>query len=162
MPGSTLRAIPQGGARSNALSIFAFSESIRCAAQKTAARRRVCLLCAEIAHPQSDRWVQLMQQATQLENQGSDAAALPLEKQAEQIAEATWRPHDLHTGVALNALGIVDDHLEKFGDAETNLKRVCDLHQSGWRWPKQLKDTKSAHVAAIKRMHGFFTLMLLS
>jgi hypothetical protein len=84
----------------------------------------VCLLCAEIAHPQSDRWVQLMQQEMQLENQGSDAAALPLEKQAEQIAEATCRPQDLHTGVALNALGIVDDHLEKFGDAETNLKRA--------------------------------------
>ena len=87
----------------------------------------VCLLCATIAYAQPDRWVQLRQQALQFENQGNDAAALPLEQQAEQIAEATWGLEDMHTGVTLNALGIVDDHLEKLSDAETNLKRALAI-----------------------------------
>ena len=79
------------------------------------------------ASGQATRWAALRQQAVQLENQGNAAAALPLEQQAAQVAQATWGPQDLHLAVTLNALGIVDQHLEKFSDAETNLKQALAI-----------------------------------
>jgi len=84
------------------------------------------LVCAAMpaAYAQFNRWYQLSEQAVQIENQGNDAAALPVEQQAEQVAEATWGPQDAHVGLSLNVMGILETDLEKFSDAETHLKRA--------------------------------------
>ena len=87
----------------------------------------LCVMSTLAARGQAARWVQLRQQAVQLEGQGNDAAALPLEQQAAQVAEATWGPNDLHLAVTLNALGNVEGNLEKYNDAETSLKRALAI-----------------------------------
>ncbi len=76
------------------------------------------------AHAQFQRWYDLSEQAQQLKNQGNDAAALPVEQQAEKVAEATWGPEDQHAALSLNVLGVLNMDLEKFRDAETNLNRA--------------------------------------
>jgi CHAT domain-containing protein/Tfp pilus assembly protein PilF len=91
----------------------------------------MCALAAGLqAHGQAARWVQLRQQAMQDEDQGNFAAAVPLEQQAAQVAEATWGANDLRLAVTLNALGRDDQHVEKFSDAETNLKRALGIFTS--------------------------------
>ncbi len=92
-------------------------------------------LCVALAgtarvHGRAARWAQLRQQAEQYEAQGNDAAALPLEQQAAQVAEATWGAQDLRLAVTLNAAGMDDRHLEKYNDAETNLKRALAIFTS--------------------------------
>ena len=82
---------------------------------------------AQPAHAQFDRWYQLSEQAVQLKNQGNDAAALPLEQQAAQVAESTWGPNDQHVALSLNLVGLLEMHLEKYSDAETHLKRAVDI-----------------------------------
>jgi CHAT domain-containing protein len=79
------------------------------------------------AAAQEARWYQLSEQAVQLKNQGKEAEALPLEQQAAQVAESTWGPEDAHLGLSLNVLGILEMDLEKFSDAETNLKRALEI-----------------------------------
>jgi CHAT domain-containing protein len=90
----------------------------------------VCALAAALTpavHAQFQRWYDLSEQAVQLKNQGNDAAALPVEQQAEQVAQATWGPNDAHVGLSLNVIGILEMHLEKYSDSETNLKRALDI-----------------------------------
>jgi CHAT domain-containing protein len=86
-----------------------------------------CALALVCARAQEARWVQLMQQVQQLHGQGNNNAALPLAQQAVQVAQTTWGAQDLHAGLALNALGIVEMDLEKFGDAETALKQAVTI-----------------------------------
>ena len=94
---------------------------------------RVGVVCALVtslapaAHGQFQRWYDLSEQAVQLKNQGNDAAALPVEQQAEKVAEATWGPNDQHVALSLNVMGLLEMHLEKYSDAETNLKRAADI-----------------------------------
>jgi CHAT domain-containing protein/Tfp pilus assembly protein PilF len=76
---------------------------------------------------QEARWYQLSEQVVQLKNQGKEAEALPVEQQAAQVAESTWGPEDAHLGLSLNVLGILEMDLEKFTDAETNLKRALEI-----------------------------------
>jgi CHAT domain-containing protein len=95
------------------------------------ARALAVLACAVIAvlpaRTQEARWAQLRQQALEFEGQGNYAAGLPLEQQAAQVAETTWGSQDLHLAVTLNALGIDDQNVEKYNDAETNLKRALAI-----------------------------------
>jgi CHAT domain-containing protein len=79
------------------------------------------------AHAQFQRWYDLSEQAVQLKGQGNNAAALPIEQQAEQVAEATWGANDQHVALSLNVMGILEMDLEKYSDAETNLKRALDI-----------------------------------
>ena len=79
------------------------------------------------AQAQPDRWYQLSEQAEKLQEQGNDGAALPLEQQAEQVAEATWGPNDRHVALSSNMLGVLEMDLEKFSDAETNLQRALAI-----------------------------------
>jgi CHAT domain-containing protein len=79
------------------------------------------------ARAQFQRWYDLSEQAVQLKNQGNDAAALPIEQQAEQVAEATWGANDQHVALSLNVMGLLEMHLEKYSDAETNLKRAVEI-----------------------------------
>ncbi len=92
----------------------------------------VCMLLAAGAQApgQAARWAQLRQQAVQLEGQGNYAAALPLEQQAVQAAQAAWGPQDLHLAVTLNALAIAEHNLEKFNDAEANFKQALAIFTS--------------------------------
>ena len=55
----------------------------------------VCTPAASLvpAHAQFQRWYNLSEQAQQLRSEGNDAAALPVEQQAEKVAEATWGPN---------------------------------------------------------------------
>jgi len=89
----------------------------------------VCVLLAAGAQApgQAARWVQLRQQAVQFEGQGNYAAALPLEQQAVQAAQAAWGPQDLHLAVTLNALAIAEQNLEKFDEAEANFKQALAI-----------------------------------
>ena len=89
----------------------------------------VCVLLAAVAQApgQAARWVQLRQQAVQFEGQGNYAAALPLEQQAVQAAQAAWGPQDLHLAVTLNALAIAEQNLEKFDEAEANFKQALAI-----------------------------------
>ena len=89
----------------------------------------LCTLAASLvpAHAQLQRWYDLSEQGQKLRSQGNYAAALPLEQQAEQVAEATWGPNDAHVGLSLNAMGLFEIHLQKFNDAETNLKRALEI-----------------------------------
>jgi CHAT domain-containing protein len=79
------------------------------------------------AAAQESRWYQLSEQAVQLKSQGKLAEALPFEQQAAQVAESTWGPEDVHLGLSLNVLGILEMDLEKFTDAETHLKRALEI-----------------------------------
>ena len=87
----------------------------------------LALAMAQTAHAQFQRWYDLSEQAVELRNRGNDAAALPVEQQAEKVAEATWGPNDAHTGLSLNLVGLLEMHLEKFSDAEINLRRALDI-----------------------------------
>ncbi len=89
----------------------------------------VCALVAITlaAYAQFQRWYDLSEQAEKLHEAGNDAAALPLEQQAEQVAEATWGPNDRHVALSSNMLGILDMDLEKFSDAEMNLNRALAI-----------------------------------
>jgi CHAT domain-containing protein/Tfp pilus assembly protein PilF len=90
----------------------------------------VCLLLAAACIPvqaQFQRWYDLSEQAVQLKNQGNNAAALPIEQQAEQVAEATWGANDQHVALSLNVMGILEMDLEKYADAETHLKRSIGI-----------------------------------
>jgi len=89
----------------------------------------VCALAAAVApaRAQFQRWYDLSEQAVQLKNQGNNAAALPIEQQAEQVAEATWGANDQHVALSLNVMGILEMDLEKYADAETHLKRSLNI-----------------------------------
>ena len=69
----------------------------------------LCVLLAGItqAHAQFQRWYDLSEQAEKLNEQGNYAAALPLEQQALQVAQATWGPNDSHVALSANFLGIL-------------------------------------------------------
>jgi CHAT domain-containing protein/Tfp pilus assembly protein PilF len=104
----------------------------RSAVAQTHGILRVGTLCALAttlmsAPAQEARWYQLSEQAVQLKNQGKLAEALPFEQQAAQVAESTWGPEDVHLGLSLNVLGILEMDLEKFTDAETHLKRALEI-----------------------------------
>ncbi|MGB0080129.1 MAG: CHAT domain-containing tetratricopeptide repeat protein [Terracidiphilus sp.] len=91
-----------------------------------ACRRILLALCVLLvgvtqAHAQFQRWYDLSEQAQKLNEQGNYAAALPLEQQALQVAQATWGPNDHHVALSANFLGILEVDLEKFSDAETHL-----------------------------------------
>jgi CHAT domain-containing protein/tetratricopeptide (TPR) repeat protein len=73
------------------------------------------------AHAQPQRWYDLSEQAEKLNEQGNYAAALPIEQQALQTAQATWGPNDHHVALSSGFLGILEMDLEKFSDAETHL-----------------------------------------
>jgi len=79
---------------------------------------------ALLAHAQFQRWYDLSERAVQLKSQGNNAAALPLEQQALQVALATWGPNDQHVALSLNAIGVLSTDLEKFSDADTDLNRA--------------------------------------
>jgi CHAT domain-containing protein len=112
------------------LQLNSFSRPPR-ARRRTLARVLAGIFCALTsslpARAQFQRWYDLSEQAVQLENQGNDSASLPLEQQAEKVAEATWGPNDAHVGLSLNVMGILEMHLEKFSDSEANLKRALDI-----------------------------------
>lgn len=89
----------------------------------------VCLLAATVgqAHAQYQRWYDLSEQAEKLNEQGNYAAALPIEQQALQVAQSTWGPNDRHVALSSNFLGILEQDLEKFADAETHLNQALTL-----------------------------------
>lgn len=87
----------------------------------------LALVSALPARAQFNRWYQLSEQAVQLKSRGKEAEALPIEQQAEKVAEATWGQNDQHVGLSLNVIGILEMDLEKFSDAEANLRRALAI-----------------------------------
>jgi CHAT domain-containing protein/tetratricopeptide (TPR) repeat protein len=89
----------------------------------------MCVLLAgrTQAHAQFQRWYDLSEQAEKLNEQGNYAAALPVEQQALQVAQATWGPNDSHVALSSNFLGILEMDLEKFSDAETHLNQALAI-----------------------------------
>ncbi len=89
----------------------------------------LCALVAGIAPApgQESRWDQLGTQELQLMDQGNYTAALALAQQQERVAEATWGPDDAHLAATEGLLGTLNLALEKYSDAETNLKRALAI-----------------------------------
>ena len=77
---------------------------------------------------QEARWDQLSSQVVQMMNEDKAQAALPLAQQAESVAQATWGPNDVHLAVTESVLANINLELEKFSDAETNLKRAIAIY----------------------------------
>lgn len=90
----------------------------------------LCVLLAALAQAsgQETRWDQLGTQVVQLMDQGNYTAALPLAQQQERVAEATWGTNDMHLAVTEGVLANLNLALEKFSDAETNLKRAITIY----------------------------------
>ena len=107
-------------ALSNSTLQFMGSAAVRQGVLVRAGAACVLVAMTVAAHAQFQRWYDLSEQAEKLHEAGNDAVALPLEQQAEQVAEATGVPNDRHVALSSNMLGILDMDLEKFSDAETN------------------------------------------
>jgi len=88
----------------------------------------ICLLGTTLARAQEARWDQLSMQVVQLMNADRAQEALPLAQQAERVAETTWGPNDVHVAVTQAVLANINLELEKFSDAETNLKKSIAIY----------------------------------
>lgn len=116
------------------------------------------LICAAVleAHGQYDRWYQLSEQAEKLNGQGNYVAALPIEQQALQVAEATWGPNERHVALSANFLGILELNLEKFSDAETHLNQALAIDTKNEGADGKDTATDLANLGDLYRQEGNF------
>ena len=79
------------------------------------------------ARAQKARWQELNNQAAQLQKQGKYAEALPVEQEAERVAEATFGIDNEFTAASMNRLATIYSDLGKYSDAIALLKRALAI-----------------------------------